>query len=155
MHAACAALGSNARIEKIGTPERVINAFGPEVIGQNVEGKVMDMEVVDREGLKYYKYELEPHYLVSITAKGNRLYLIALSANGEGARSSAPGTAAWCSINNSFLLMASSTWQLQHLVGPRLALLPEDLFLGKKLSPRVLLQAHHWGLRTSCCKWLT
>lgn len=61
----------------------MINAFGPEVIGQSVEGKVLDMEVVERGGLKYYQYELDPHYLMSITASGNRLYLIALSANGE------------------------------------------------------------------------
>ncbi|KAL4589138.1 hypothetical protein LXL04_002041 [Taraxacum kok-saghyz] len=35
----------DAKIEKIGTPEKVINAFGPEVIGENVDGKVVSTQV--------------------------------------------------------------------------------------------------------------
>lgn len=76
-------LGDNAKIELIGPPEKVINAFGPEVIGENVEGKVISMNVVEHSGRTYYQYELEPpHALITATAAGNRLYLFNVTANG-------------------------------------------------------------------------
>lgn len=76
-------LGENATIEKVGTPEKVINAFGPEVIGENVEDKVLSMEVKEYSGRKYYQFELEPpHALITATAAGNRLYLFNVTANG-------------------------------------------------------------------------
>ncbi|KAJ7514473.1 hypothetical protein O6H91_23G045300 [Diphasiastrum complanatum] len=76
-------LDDNAKIEDIGTPEKVIDAFGPEVTGQNVEDKVKDMEVKEYNGRLYYQYELEPHTLISVTAAGNRLYIMSVSANGR------------------------------------------------------------------------
>ncbi|KAJ6819980.1 psbP domain-containing protein 4, chloroplastic [Iris pallida] len=77
------AIGDNAKIEQIGTPEKVINAFGPEVTGENVEGKVLRTQVADYLGRKYYQYELEPpHVLITATAAGNRLYLLGVTANG-------------------------------------------------------------------------
>ncbi|GJS73703.1 RmlC-like cupins superfamily protein [Tanacetum coccineum] len=64
-------LEDDARIEKIGPPEKVINEFGPKVIGQNVEGKVMNSEVKEYSGRKYYQFELElPHCLITATAAG-------------------------------------------------------------------------------------
>ncbi|KAL5703759.1 PsbP domain-containing protein 4 [Ranunculus cassubicifolius] len=76
-------LGEDARIENIGTPDKVISAFGPEVIGENIEGKVLSTEVYEHEGRKYYHYELEPpHALITATAAGNRLYLFNVTANG-------------------------------------------------------------------------
>ncbi|KAL8139524.1 hypothetical protein V2J09_005545 [Rumex salicifolius] len=76
-------LGDNATIEKIGPPEKVIDAFGPEVIGENVEGKVLSMEVREHAGRKYYQFELEPpHALITATAAGNRLYLFNVLASG-------------------------------------------------------------------------
>ncbi|GMH21589.1 hypothetical protein Nepgr_023431 [Nepenthes gracilis] len=76
-------LGSEAEIEKIGPPEKVINAFGPEVIGENVEGRVLSMEVAEHSGRTYYQYELEPpHFLITATAAGNRLYLFNVTASG-------------------------------------------------------------------------
>lgn len=76
-------LGDDATIEKIGPPEKVINAFGPEVIGENVEGKVLSMDVEELCGRKYYRYELEPpHVLITATAAGNRLYLFSVTGNG-------------------------------------------------------------------------
>ncbi|XP_010270435.1 PREDICTED: psbP domain-containing protein 4, chloroplastic isoform X1 [Nelumbo nucifera] len=76
-------LGGDATIEQIGPPEKVINAFGPEVIGENVEGKVLTMEVAEHSGRTYYQYELEPpHALITATAAGNRLYLFSVTANG-------------------------------------------------------------------------
>lgn len=79
----CTDLGSDATIEKIGPPERVINAFGPEVIGENVEGKVLSMNVAEHSGRTYYQFELEPpHVLITATAAGNRLYLFSVTASG-------------------------------------------------------------------------
>ncbi|KAF6170480.1 hypothetical protein GIB67_038947 [Kingdonia uniflora] len=76
-------LGDNVNIEMVGTPDKVISAFGPEVIGQNVEGKVLSMEVVEYSGRKYYQFELEPpHALITATAAGNRLYLFSVTGNG-------------------------------------------------------------------------
>ncbi|XP_073012940.1 psbP domain-containing protein 4, chloroplastic isoform X1 [Typha latifolia] len=76
-------IGDNAKIEQIGTPEKVINAFGPEVIGENVEGRVLATEVAEHEGRTYYQFELEPpHALITATAAGNRLYLFNVTANG-------------------------------------------------------------------------
>ncbi|EEF36252.1 psbP domain-containing protein 4, chloroplastic isoform X2 [Ricinus communis] len=76
-------LGDNATIERIGPPEKVINAFGPEVIGENVEGKVLSMNVAEHSGRMYYQFELEPpHVLITATAAGNRLYLFSVTGNG-------------------------------------------------------------------------
>ncbi|EYU23837.1 hypothetical protein ABFS82_14G307700 [Erythranthe guttata] len=76
-------LGDNTTIEQIGTPEKVISAFGPEVIGQNVEGKVLSSNVAEHSGRKYYQFELEPpHVLITATAAGNRLYLFSVTGNG-------------------------------------------------------------------------
>lgn len=76
-------LGDNTTIEEIGPPEKVINAFGPEVIGENVEGKVLSMEVAEHSGRKYYQFELEPpHVLITATAAGNRLYLFSITGSG-------------------------------------------------------------------------
>ncbi|MCL7031343.1 hypothetical protein MKW94_030480 [Papaver nudicaule] len=76
-------LGDDVNIEMVGTPDKVISAFGPEVTGENVEGKVLSTVVAEHEGRKYYQYELEsPHVLMSTTAAGNRLYVFAVTANG-------------------------------------------------------------------------
>ncbi|KAF3445567.1 hypothetical protein FNV43_RR10743 [Rhamnella rubrinervis] len=76
-------LGEDAKIEQIGPPEKVINAFGPEVIGENVEGKVVSMNVVEHSGRTYYQFELEPpHVLITATAAGNRLYLFGVTGSG-------------------------------------------------------------------------
>lgn len=76
-------LGGNATIERIGPPEKVINAFGPEALGDNVEGKVLSMYVTEHSGRTYYQYELEPpHALITATAAGNRLYLFNVTASG-------------------------------------------------------------------------
>ncbi|KAJ1395791.1 Mog1/PsbP, alpha/beta/alpha sandwich [Sesbania bispinosa] len=57
-------LGDDATIEKIGPLDKVINAFGPEVIGENVEGKVLSAGVAEHEGRAYYQYELEPPHIL-------------------------------------------------------------------------------------------
>ncbi|MBA0765043.1 hypothetical protein Gotri_014304, partial [Gossypium trilobum] len=76
-------LGDDATIQKIGPPEKVISAFGPEVIGENIEGKVLSMKTVEHDGRMYYQYELEPpHVLITATAAGNRLYLFSVTGSG-------------------------------------------------------------------------
>lgn len=61
----------------------MINAFGPEVIGENVEGKVLSYNVAEHEGRTYYQFELEPpHVLITATAAGNRLYLFGVTGSG-------------------------------------------------------------------------
>lgn len=76
-------LGDNATIEKIGPPEKVINAFGPEMIGENVEGKVLSVSAAEHEGRTYYQFELEPpHIFITATAAGNRLYLFGVTGSG-------------------------------------------------------------------------
>lgn len=62
----------------------MISAFGPEVIGESVEGKVLRAEVAEHSGRKYYQFELEPpHVLITATAAGNRLYLFNVTGNGK------------------------------------------------------------------------
>jgi len=76
-------LGDDVKIENIGQPAKVINAFGPEVIGENVEGKVLSSNVAEHDGRLYYQFELEPpHVLITATAAGNRLYLFSVTGNG-------------------------------------------------------------------------
>jgi len=61
----------------------VINAFGPEVVGENVEGKVLSTSVAEHEGRTYYQFELEPpHIFITATAAGNRLYLFGVTGSG-------------------------------------------------------------------------
>lgn len=61
----------------------MINAFGPEVIGENVEGKVLSASVAEHEGRTYYQFELEPpHIFITATAAGNRLYLFGVTGSG-------------------------------------------------------------------------
>ncbi|KAF8726368.1 hypothetical protein HU200_019830 [Digitaria exilis] len=76
-------IDDDATIEKIGNPEKVITAFGPEVIGENVEGKVLSSATSEHSGRTYYQFELEPpHVFITATAAGNRLYLFSVTANG-------------------------------------------------------------------------
>ncbi|KAF7816756.1 psbP domain-containing protein 4, chloroplastic [Senna tora] len=76
-------LGEDAKIEEIGPPDKVISAFGPEVIGENVEGKVLSSNVAEYDGRTYYQFELEPpHVLITATAAGNRLYLFSVTGSG-------------------------------------------------------------------------
>lgn len=73
----------------------MISAFGPEVIGENVEGKVLSSKVEEYEGRKYYQFELEPpHVIITATAAGNRLYLFSVTGNGNDLTPSATANSA-------------------------------------------------------------
>jgi len=75
-------LGDNPTIDMIGSPDKVINAFGPEVIGQVVDDKVVYARSETKEdGKLYYQFELNnPHVLMTATAASNRLFLFNVSA---------------------------------------------------------------------------
>lgn len=62
------AVGENPTIDMIGSPDKVINAFGPEVIGQVVDDKVVYARSVTKEDSKlYYQFELnQPHVRTSL-----------------------------------------------------------------------------------------
>ncbi|CAN6330781.1 unnamed protein product [Urochloa humidicola] len=54
-----------------------------EVIGENVEGKVLSSATAEYSGRTYYQFELEPpHVFITATAAGNRLYLFSVTASG-------------------------------------------------------------------------
>ncbi|KAL3699755.1 hypothetical protein R1sor_017777 [Riccia sorocarpa] len=98
-------LGDNVKIEDIGEPQKVIDAFGPELTGQNVEGKVKNMDVRKYDGRTYYQYELDvPHMLVTASAAGNRLYLLSVTANGRQWKKYAPNLR---EIQDSFRIESS------------------------------------------------
>lgn len=77
-------IGNNAdvRIDFLGTPEQIISGFAPEIFGTPLnEGDVLATEVVKKDGVPYYQWEVKPHNLVTATAVGNRLFLMVITAN--------------------------------------------------------------------------
>jgi len=73
---------ANIRIDELGEPERIISGFAPELFGSPlVDGDILSVETVLKNGVPYYNYEVKPHHLVSATAVGNRLFILATSAN--------------------------------------------------------------------------
>lgn len=77
-------VGFNAdvRIEKLGPPDRIIAGFHPELFGRPMDDEdLVATAVKDKGGLKYYEWELKDHHLVSATAVGNRLFIIATTCN--------------------------------------------------------------------------
>lgn len=79
----------NARIDEVGTPEKLITAFGPYATGDTIDP---DEEVVsavkeEKNGRTYYNYELftpyalsGAHNLLSVTTSGSVAVLCAASA---------------------------------------------------------------------------
>lgn len=75
-------INSNITVEDLAPPENLIAGFAPELFGVPLnEGDVLDMQVVEKDGLPYYIYELTRHRLVTATATGNRLYMLAVRCN--------------------------------------------------------------------------
>jgi hypothetical protein len=84
-------VGYNAdiTIDEVGPPERLIEGFAPELFGAPLkEGDVLDTKVVQKNGRAYYEWSLKPHRLVAATAVGNRVFLLAVSANSRQWRKS-------------------------------------------------------------------
>eukprot|EP00240_Pyramimonas_obovata_P016168 CAMPEP_0118935140 /NCGR_PEP_ID=MMETSP1169-20130426/14969_1 /TAXON_ID=36882 /ORGANISM="Pyramimonas obovata, Strain CCMP722" /LENGTH=272 /DNA_ID=CAMNT_0006878127 /DNA_START=42 /DNA_END=860 /DNA_ORIENTATION=- len=73
----------NCTIKDIGSPMKVIKAFGPEITGgQPVdEEDILDSSIVTGpKGRPYYSYDLKGRVLVSATVLGDRAYLITCKA---------------------------------------------------------------------------
>lgn len=78
-------IGFNAdvRIDQLGSPQKMLEGFAPELVGGPVEPRdIVSMDVVQKDGLTYYTYEVsQPRKaLVSITACLNRVYLCRVSS---------------------------------------------------------------------------
>ncbi|EFJ20658.1 hypothetical protein SELMODRAFT_176658 [Selaginella moellendorffii] len=79
----------NARIDEIGSPEKLIAALGPFVTGNSYDpDEVIETSVKDRDGEKFYCYTLETpyaktgtHNLAAATSKGNVVLLFVVSAS--------------------------------------------------------------------------
>ena len=70
------------RIDFLGPPDQIIAGFAPEIFGNPLnEDDVIATQVVKKDGVPYYMWEVKPHYLVAATAVGNRLFLLVISAN--------------------------------------------------------------------------
>uniref|UniRef100_A0A7S0RA50 PsbP C-terminal domain-containing protein n=1 Tax=Pyramimonas obovata TaxID=1411642 RepID=A0A7S0RA50_9CHLO len=79
-------VGYNASviIEDLGTPEKIIKAFGPEILGRPVEDEdilYMDTKKDKGTGLTYYMFDVKPHYLIAATAFKNRLFIMTVRAS--------------------------------------------------------------------------
>ncbi|KAI5663989.1 hypothetical protein M9H77_23312 [Catharanthus roseus] len=86
----------NAKIEDIGSPEKVIASLGPFVTGNTLDpDELLETSVEKRGDQTYYKYVLETpyaltgsHNLAKATAKGSTVVLFVASANDKQWQSS-------------------------------------------------------------------
>ncbi|GFH32668.1 PsbP domain-containing protein, partial [Haematococcus lacustris] len=77
-------IGFNAKvtIEQLGTPEKIIKGFAPELFGKPVEDEdILETEVTEKDGLSYYQWAVKPFRLVTATATGNRMFILSVAAS--------------------------------------------------------------------------
>ncbi|KAL6755585.1 hypothetical protein V8C86DRAFT_2674101 [Haematococcus lacustris] len=77
-------IGFNAKvtIEQLGTPEKIIKGFAPELFGKPVEDEdILETEVTKKDGLSYYQWAVKPFRLVTATATGNRMFILSVAAS--------------------------------------------------------------------------
>lgn len=74
---------ANVSLNELGVPpERIIAGFAPELYGNPLsEEELLSVKVLQKGGRPYYEYELRGHRLVSATAVGNRLFMLAARCN--------------------------------------------------------------------------
>ena len=85
-------VGYNADVnmEFLGPPSKIIAGFAPELYGAPLnDGDVLDTKVYQKDGMTYYQWALKPHRFVTATATGNRIFLLATSANSRQYRKGA------------------------------------------------------------------
>ena len=81
---------ANVDMEFLGSPDKIIAGFTPELYGAPLDdGDVLDTKVYRVEDALYYQWHLKPHRFVTATATGNRVFLLATSANSRQYRKSA------------------------------------------------------------------
>lgn len=84
-------VGYNANVDMafLGDPDKIIAGFTPELYGAPlVDGDVQDTKVYRKDGELYYQWRMKPHRYVVATATGNRVFLLAASANSRQFRKS-------------------------------------------------------------------
>lgn len=77
-------IGFNAKvtIQQLGTPEKIIKGFGPELFGKPIEDEdILESSVITKGALTYYNYYVKPYRLVSATAFGNRMFILSVVAS--------------------------------------------------------------------------
>lgn len=89
-------LGYNAdiRLPDVGSPEKLIAGFFPELFGKTMEeGDLLSSTVVTKQPpnggreMTYYEYDLSKTRRVAMTATGNRVFILSLAPKGSvGAR---------------------------------------------------------------------
>lgn len=81
---------ANVGLEDLGSPDKIIAGFTPELYGNPLsDGDVLDTQVYQKDGNTYYQFYMKPHRFVTATATGNRLFLLAASANSRQYRKGA------------------------------------------------------------------
>lgn len=73
---------ANVSMEFLGEPDKIIAGFAPELFGAPLlDDDVVWTDVFKQGGMTYYQWGLKPHRFVVATATGNRVFLLATSAN--------------------------------------------------------------------------
>lgn len=64
-------------MEFLGTPDKIIAGFGPELFGGPLyDDDVLDTKVYKKGNDTYYQWDLKPHRKVVATATGNRVRIL-------------------------------------------------------------------------------
>jgi len=77
-------VGFNASItiEELGTPERIIKGFAPELFGKPKEDEdIYEMTTTTKGPLTYYLWRVKPYFLATATAVGNRIFILTVSSS--------------------------------------------------------------------------
>mmetsp|Transcript_6542 Transcript_6542/g.17527 ORF Transcript_6542/g.17527 Transcript_6542/m.17527 type:complete len:290 (+) Transcript_6542:131-1000(+) len=70
---------ANVKIGEIGSPEKIIKGFAPELYKEPLEDDaVLEQSVEQHDGLDYYYWRLKPYKLVAATAVKNRVFIISI-----------------------------------------------------------------------------
>ncbi|KAF5835636.1 hypothetical protein DUNSADRAFT_7138 [Dunaliella salina] len=73
---------ANVKISEIGSPEKIIKGFAPELYKEPLEDDaVMEQWTEQHDGLDYYYWRLKPYKLVAATAVKNRVFIISIISN--------------------------------------------------------------------------
>lgn len=89
---------ANVKIDELGSPQKMIEGFGPEILGQNVDEILESTSTRKVDGVTYYDYEMAGHILITMTAAKNRVYIMTVK----------PRSFAWRKMEDDFRAIADS-----------------------------------------------